>query len=152
MLRHDRGSAVTGYLTVTEVASSLGLKPRRARILVSTHPQAIRASRVWLLPAEALEGFRSRRRPGNPRSSGAEGANGVEPPVADGANTLTVDAIRLRVDEIAAMSRDAESAHAAEDRLWADVLEAVADGAADGANLAREALTTRDLMFARWCS
>lgn len=57
-----------------------------------------------------------------------------------------VEAIRrLAVD-------DDEAAHIREDALRRDVLSAIADGAPNAAELAREALATSKIKFARWCA
>ena len=61
---------------------------------------------------------------------------------------MTQDEVRAAV---AAISIYAEGeAHRAEDALHQDVIRAIADGAEDAAALARLALTTLDLDFARW--
>lgn len=65
---------------------------------------------------------------------------------------MTPDDVRARVQHIADISADDESAHGAEDRLHVDVLRAVAAGHPDAAALAREALKTDDIDFARWCA
>lgn len=59
--------------------------------------------------------------------------------------------IRARVAGIRDNTHDDESAHASEDELHQDVLAAIADGADNPAALAREALATRGIDFARWC-
>ncbi len=62
--------------------------------------------------------------------------------------------IHRRVREIGGISvNDAEKAHAREDTLWSDVLQAIADGDhadIDPAVLARAALKTVELSFPRW--
>lgn len=66
---------------------------------------------------------------------------------------MSPDDIRARVARIAAIGeRDDEVAHSDEDELHRDVLGVIAGGALGGAELAREALKTRDLTFARWCA
>ena len=52
---------------------------------------------------------------------------------------------------LAAMG-DSDRAHSAEDALYRDVLQAIADGATNAAELAAEALKTRELDFSRWCA
>ena len=69
------------------------------------------------------------------------------PPVA-----LTVDVVRSRVASIAKIGGDPECAHSSEDTLRDDVLEAIAAGAPNAQELAREALKTNDLTFPRWCA
>lgn len=51
-----------------------------------------------------------------------------------------------------AMGWDDELAHSMEDALWEDVLRAIADGAPNAAELAKAALATKELDFARWCA
>jgi hypothetical protein len=62
---------------------------------------------------------------------------------------ITVDEIRDRIARIDDASDDSEHAHREEDRLYCDVLKAIADGAPDPAGLARAALEARDLLFDR---
>jgi len=65
---------------------------------------------------------------------------------------MTIDEVRQRVasiDEIAHMS---EQAHRAEDKLYCEVLEAIAAGAPDPAGLARAALAATDLGMERYYS
>ena len=64
--------------------------------------------------------------------------------------TMTPQDIRNRTAAINNIRHDDEAAHIKEDDLHQDVLQAIADGAADPAALAREALKTKDLDFARW--
>lgn len=49
------------YLGVLAVARELGVKGRRARVLVSSHPRSVRPGHEWMLPADALEELRGRR-------------------------------------------------------------------------------------------
>ena len=60
--------------------------------------------------------------------------------------------VTARVAAIEAMRCDNESAHAAEDDLWRDVLSFIAqgDGASLHVQLAREALKTEGIDFTRW--
>lgn len=58
---------------------------------------------------------------------------------------MTEDEVRRRVAEIDAIADLCEQAHMAEDRLYCDVLEAIAAGAGNPADLAREALAVRHL-------
>ena len=68
--------------------------------------------------------------------------------------SMKLSDIRRRVREIGGISvNDAEKAHAREDTLWSDVLQAIADGDhadIDPAVLARAALKTVELSFPRW--
>lgn len=65
---------------------------------------------------------------------------------------LDVVAVAARVAEVheAAREDDYEAAHGGEDRLWADVLRAIAAGAPDAVALAREALRTAEVPFAHY--
>jgi hypothetical protein len=65
---------------------------------------------------------------------------------------MTVDEINARVDKIEAEMRDYEAAHGDEDKLHVDVLRAIAEGAPNAAELARAALRTTSLDFARYCA
>lgn len=73
---------------------------------------------------------------------------------APAAGAMTVDDVRARVAEIERIGseRDYEMAHGKEDDLREDVLRAIADGSPIAADLAREALATSQLDFARWCA
>ena len=65
--------------------------------------------------------------------------------------TMTPEAIEARVEAIRAESGDDESAHASEDALHQDVLQAIADGNAEDPKLcAFVALTTSEIEFSRW--
>ena len=65
----------------------------------------------------------------------------------------TVADVDAAVEKIRAMAGDAEVAHGAEDGLWSDVLRAIADGTAeDPQAMARAALETVNIDFARWCA
>lgn len=66
---------------------------------------------------------------------------------------LTVEQIQERVKQIGEVGDwDDEAGHGAEDDLWRDTLRAIAEGAANPAELAMAALATQELDFARWCS
>lgn len=68
---------------------------------------------------------------------------------------MTVDEIRRQVAEIrnaALVERDDEKAHALEDDLYDEVLQAIARGEPNAKELAAEALQTQDLAFARHCA
>ena len=63
---------------------------------------------------------------------------------------MTPDEVHAKVQHIATLANDAEAAHGAEDDLWQDVLTAIKDGAPEAADLASEALKTREIDFPRW--
>jgi hypothetical protein len=65
---------------------------------------------------------------------------------------VTVDEARRRLDDIRACAGDDEAAHSMEDALRRDVLQAIADGSPDAVELARIALESESLDFARWCA
>lgn len=60
--------------------------------------------------------------------------------------------VRRRVAMIESIKDDDESAHAAEDRLYKDVLCAIAEGCRNPSLLAATALVATDIEFARWCA
>lgn len=64
---------------------------------------------------------------------------------------MTLDDVKARLAEIAESAKDDdESAHACEDDLHQDVLQAIADGHPDAAALAAEALKSVQITFYRW--
>ena len=65
---------------------------------------------------------------------------------------MTADEVRAAVAQIAKCADDYERAHGKEDDLHEAVLQAIADGAENAAELAREALKTADIEFARYCA
>jgi len=70
---------------------------------------------------------------------------------------LTPADVSARVDEISRMMDDDEGAHGAEDRLYRDVLEAIASwkpeqGTLEYRALCQEALKSQDFDFSRWCA
>jgi hypothetical protein len=66
---------------------------------------------------------------------------------------MNLEEIRKRIDDIKAMAADDQLAHEAEDGLWRDVLQTIADGACDDPTAAaRLVLTTSEIDFARWCA
>lgn len=65
---------------------------------------------------------------------------------------MTVQDVLQRVKDIAAKADDDEVAHSDEDDLHQDVLRAISDGAEDAAGLAKAALKTKQISFARWCA
>jgi hypothetical protein len=71
------------------------------------------------------------------------------PPETKG-ETMTTDEINERVQAIKDIAHDDEVAHSAEDRLYIDVLQAIANGADNPRELAAAALATQGIEFARW--
>ena len=65
---------------------------------------------------------------------------------------MTVQDVEDQVANIRAVAGDDEAAHSWEDQLRQSVLEAIANGADNPADLARAALKTSDIEFARWCA
>ena len=66
---------------------------------------------------------------------------------------MTISDVEAAAQRIADMSDDDESAHAAEDALHQQVLAYIVDhGDAKSAALARAALATANISFARWCA
>ena len=65
--------------------------------------------------------------------------------------TLTPGDVTKEVERIRSAADDPEIAHSLEDRLYARLLKAIADGTCvDAAECARIALTTGDIDFPRW--
>lgn len=66
---------------------------------------------------------------------------------------MTIDDVRREIADINAIRDDDEAAHAAEDRLHQAVLLAIAKGdCVAPQEMARLALTTKDIAFSRWCT
>lgn len=65
---------------------------------------------------------------------------------------MTPEDVRNRVTTINNLRHDDEAAHSEEDDLYKDVLQLIALGAVEPAALAREALKTKTIKFARWCA
>lgn len=65
---------------------------------------------------------------------------------------MTEDEVLRRVAAIDEVADSPEKAHKEEDRLYCDVLEAIAAGADDPAGLARAALSARKLDLERYYS
>lgn len=65
---------------------------------------------------------------------------------------ITVEEALTRVQDIRDMAGDDEVAHSSEDALRDDVLVAIASGSPDAGELARIALQTGKIRFARWCA
>ena len=59
--------------------------------------------------------------------------------------------LRANLAEVGAASGDSERAHGLEDKLWEDVLYAIAEGECAAPDLcAKMALRTKDFKFGRW--
>ncbi|MFJ9558320.1 hypothetical protein ACIRPH_31320 [Nocardiopsis sp. NPDC101807] len=65
---------------------------------------------------------------------------------------MTPQDVASRVNYVNNLRGDDEVAHSAEDDLYADVLQAIADGADSPAELARVALGTKSINFNRRCA
>lgn len=65
---------------------------------------------------------------------------------------MTALEVAKRVEAIRAVADDEEQAHAMEDALRDVVLQAIASGAENAAELAREVLRTGGIEFSRWCA
>lgn len=64
---------------------------------------------------------------------------------------MTIKDVKGRLKAIEELKGDDEAAHGQEDALWQDVLLAIAKGETyDSKGLAREALKSKKLDFARW--
>ena len=66
--------------------------------------------------------------------------------------TITGDIVLTRLKEILRNSFDDEAAHDLEDKLYVDVLEAIAAGHAEPEALAHLALESKKIDFSRWCA
>jgi len=65
-------------------------------------------------------------------------------------SALTPDLIARRIARVEDVRHANDQAHSAEDELLADVLNAIASGHPEPAELAREALKVRDVKFTRY--
>ena len=65
---------------------------------------------------------------------------------------VTIDTINEAVERIRMASHDDEAAHSYEDQLHQAVLQEIADGATNAAEMARAALKTTEIKFCRWCA
>lgn len=65
---------------------------------------------------------------------------------------MTIEEVCERVLDIRELANDYERAHSAEDELYSEVLQAIADNAPNAALLAHYALKTKDIEFARYCA
>lgn len=65
---------------------------------------------------------------------------------------MTLEEIKRAVEEIRQLRCDDERAHNLEDTLHQNVLRAIVDGPPNAPELARAALETLDIAFARWCA
>jgi hypothetical protein len=65
---------------------------------------------------------------------------------------VTLDEIKEVLEKIerTAEEKDFETAHCLEDGLYIDVLTAIADGAANAQELAKEALKAAEMKHTRW--
>jgi leucyl aminopeptidase (aminopeptidase T) len=65
---------------------------------------------------------------------------------------MTIEDVEKRIEEIREQARrgDSEGAHCDEDALREEVLQAIAEGAANARELARLALTTNQIEFSHW--
>jgi hypothetical protein len=70
-----------------------------------------------------------------------------------GGITMNEHDVVERVALIRQAQDDDEMAHSMEDALYEDILRAIAAGTAENvAEMAKEALKTKDVAFARWCA
>lgn len=66
---------------------------------------------------------------------------------------MTISVVRERLKRISDCAGDDEIAHGEEDQLYADLLQAIADGSCDDPQAcAAEALKTKNMEFVRWCA
>lgn len=65
-------------------------------------------------------------------------------------NKLTLEEIKIRIQEIKDISYDNEKAHGYEDQLREDILKAISEGAENAQEMAKLALSTNDIKFSRW--
>jgi len=66
---------------------------------------------------------------------------------------MTVKDIESRIEQIKACGRDYEAAHAAEDRLYVELLGAIAEGKCRNPKAcAKAALATQKMDFPRYCA
>lgn len=65
---------------------------------------------------------------------------------------MTVEEIEERIEIVLRMIKmgDNETAHCMEDELYFDVLKDIADGARDGAELAKAVLKAKEIDYIRW--
>lgn len=78
----------------------------------------------------------------------AEGVPAAE--AAHESEAVTPDDVASRVARVRDLVDDAETAHIEEDRLYREVLAAIANGAPDAQALADKALETQWVEFVRW--
>ena len=65
---------------------------------------------------------------------------------------LTVEQVEAKVVDIDELVSDPEAAHAREDALYVEVLEAIAAGSPQAVELAKAALMTQNTDHERWCA
>ena len=58
--------------------------------------------------------------------------------------------VKKTVREIASLAHDPDAAHGREDKLFAAVLKAIAEGAPNASELAAAALKSKEIRFSRW--
>lgn len=63
---------------------------------------------------------------------------------------MKVEYIRRKLKEIKNLQGDPEYQHGAEDGLMHDVLKAIANGAKNSKELAKEVLKSKEIEFPRW--
>lgn len=63
---------------------------------------------------------------------------------------MKVETVTARLKEIQEVADDCEVAHMEQDKLYLDVLRAIANGAENAAELAAEAVKVDDMHFSRW--
>ena len=64
---------------------------------------------------------------------------------------MTIKEVKIRYNKIKSIMYDDEAAHSAEDNLYMDVLQHIANGGSDAVEIAKIALETKNLDFSRWC-
>lgn len=62
---------------------------------------------------------------------------------------MTIEEVRSVLKQLADVRTDDERAHSMRDLMWERVLKTLAD---EGSELAREALKSEEIDFARWCA
>lgn len=63
---------------------------------------------------------------------------------------MNAEGVRRAVEDIRASAGDPEAAHGMQDKLFSEVLRAVANGHPDARELAAAALIAREIEFPRW--
>lgn len=66
---------------------------------------------------------------------------------------MTVEEVRARIEALEVVKHDDEAAHGAEDRLYQDIVRAIANGTCvDAVSCCEEALRSVAIPFGRWCA